>query len=328
MKTLVISKHDVPELLALPELIKGTKEAYIKHAHGKTAPPQRISTAVANTSIVVNLPGHLAESDYFTVKINTKSPSNHQLGLPFLMGTILLLNTHTGHVCAILDSGLITAMRTGAAGAVAVSELANPNANQIGLIGAGFQAEWQIRALQSVNRIEAVFIYDVVPEKATQLANLLKAEHKLPCKVVTDLKRLIDQSEILITTTPSTEPILFYNMLHSGQHINAFGADQPGKIELSADIINQCSMYVDDLDIALTHGSLNVVYKAMQLKNPAVHAIGHVLENKLIGRKTPEDITVFGNTGLAFQDLVACKIIYEKALQVGKGTWIELNASA
>jgi len=131
MKTLVISKQEISQLLSMPELIQNMKDAYVTYNSNKTVQPQRTTSQIDDTSIVVNIPGYLPGSSMFTVKVNVKNPSNVMIGLPFLMGTILLIDKKTGQLLSIMDSGLITAMRTGAAGAVAIEALANPGEKKL-----------------------------------------------------------------------------------------------------------------------------------------------------------------------------------------------------
>src|SRR5438046_4693361 len=110
MKTILISKQEVPQLLPMPELIQGIREAYVIYSSDKTVKPQRITSQIDDTSIVVNIPGYLPGSSLFTVKVNVKVPNNLSIGLPFLTGTILLIDQKNGQLLAVMDSGLITAI--------------------------------------------------------------------------------------------------------------------------------------------------------------------------------------------------------------------------
>ena len=328
MKTLVISRQEISHLLSMPELIQGIREAYIAYSSDKTVKPQRTTSQINETSIVVNIPGYLPGSSMFTVKVNVKIPTNLSVGLPFLIGTILLIDQKTGQLLAVMDSGLITAMRTGAAGAIGVKCLANPDARHVALIGAGVQGEWQIKALHAIGRVSRVYIYDIAQSQSKKLSDKLSSELEIPIHIASSIREAIDQSNIVILTTQSKTPIITSEMLHPGLHINAFGADQPGKVELAADVINQSLVVVDDKNLALTDGALNVAFKNKLLTpNQACLEIGEVIANKLSGRSSNKQVTVFGNVGLAFQDLVACSLIYRNALKLGKGSWIDLDNS-
>lgn len=328
MKTLIITKQDVPDLLPMHELIQETRNAYITHSKNKTINPQRTVTQIDDTSIVVNLPGYLPLSSMFTVKINAKSTNNPSLGLPFLIGTILLINQKTGELLAIMDSGLITAMRTGAAGAVGIECLANPFARKIALIGAGVQGEWQIRASHSIGIANTVYVYDIIESRAHQLAEKLSDELNISIHLAPSIKEAIDKSDIVVSTTQSKIPIITQDMLHPGLHINAFGADQPGKVEIDSSIIDSSLIVVDDKNLSLSDGTLNVAHKQELLNKKSILEIGNVLSKKSLGRQSDDQVTIFGNLGLAFQDLIACSIIYKNALKLGKGLWVDFDTSA
>lgn len=323
MKTLIITQQDIPHLLSMDELIQKTREAYIIYSENKNIQPQRVMSKVNETSIVINLPGQLPNSSMFTIKINMKSPFNSNLGLPFLIGTILLINKETGELLAIMDSGLITAMRTGAAGAVGIDYLANPNTDKIALIGAGLQGEWQIRALHALGRAKKVYVFDIVKTQTQQLIKKLSNELNISFHMAHSIKEAIAKSDIIISTTQSKEPFITQDMLHPGLHINAFGADQPEKVEIDSSAINSSIVVVDDSNLTLTHGTLNVWHKQNLLSKNTIFEIGDVLSKKTSARQTRDQITIFGNLGLAFQDLVACSIIYYNARKLKKGLWVD-----
>jgi len=328
MKTLVISKQEISHLLPMPELIQGIREAYVTYSSDKTVKPQRTTSQIDETSIVVNIPGYLPGSPLFTVKVNIKVPNNLSIGLPFLTGTILLIDKKNGQLLAVMDSGLITAMRTGAAGAIGVECLANSDAQQVAVIGAGIQAEWQIKALHAVRRVSRLYIFDIVKSQSKKLSDKISSELGIPTFIASSIKEAIDPSNIAIVTTQSKTAIITSDMLHAGLHINAFGADQPGKMELDADTLNKSLVIVDDKNLAITDGALNVAHKnGLLTPNQKYSEIGEVITNKLAGRSSKEQTTVFGNVGLAFQDLVACSIVYKNALKFGKGSWINLDSS-
>lgn len=326
MQTLVISKKDIPALLPMSQLIERISNAYVIYSTQKTVKPQRVTTQVDETSVVINLPGYLPDVSQFTVKVNVKVPSNPSKGLPFLRGVIHLFDQHTGQLLAIMDSALITAMRTGAAGACGISSLANPSSHRVALVGAGVQAEWQIKALCAIREISQITIYDIIDSHSLQLAKTLHSELQIKVDIVSSAKEAIQQSDIVIVTTQSKTPIITTDMLHPGLHINAFGADQPGKVELAAEVFKENRVIVDDLSLALSDGALNVAYKNQLLdSNPVYPEIGEVISNPACGRLSAEEITIFANVGLAFQDLVACSIIYENAVKLEKRYEINLD---
>lgn len=313
MKTLFIKNLDVPHLLSMPELISALKQAYIAYSTSSIK-TQKTIHRIEDTSVVITSPGWLPDSPYITVKVNAKSPNNAALGLPFMTGTILLLDQKTGQLLATMESGLITAMRTGAAGAIGVEYLAQKYEGRIALIGAGMQAEWQVKAINANQNITHVTIYDIVNEQAHKLANKLQNELNIKTTVVDSINNALENNNVLITTTQSNKPLISNAMLKPAMHINAFGADQRGKVELARDVFTNNYIVADDIDLACIDGALNVhFHEDAEIKHTVQSDIAYLIKNTMT--QVPKDaVTFFANIGLAFQDLVACSIIYKNAL--------------
>lgn len=164
---------------------------------------QKTIHQIEDTTVVITSPGWLPDSPLITVKVNAKSPSNAELGLPFMMGTILLLDQKTGQLLAVMDSGLITAMRTGAAGAIGVEYLAQNKSGKLALIGAGMQAEWQVKAININQKISHVTLYDIVDNRAEKLAIKLQDEMNIKTTVVDSVSDALKDNDVIITTTQS-----------------------------------------------------------------------------------------------------------------------------
>jgi ornithine cyclodeaminase/alanine dehydrogenase-like protein (mu-crystallin family) len=194
-------------------LINGIREAYATYSNNKSVSPQRTTSQINETSVVVNMPGYLPNTTLFTVKVNVKVPSNVSRSLPFLTGTILLIDQTNGQLLSLMDSALITAMRTGAAGAVGVECLANPDAKRLAVIGAGVQAEWQIKALHAIGRVSQIYIYDLVLLQSKKLSEKISRELNIPTFIAATVKEAITHSDIVILTTQSKTPVITSDML-------------------------------------------------------------------------------------------------------------------
>jgi ornithine cyclodeaminase len=323
MPLLILSKNDIKQLLDMNELIAALREAYISYSSNKIVQMKRAVASVDQSSIVVNFPGYLEDSEYYTVKVNVKNPNNRLASLPFLQGTIQLIQRATGKAVALFESSLITAMRTGAAGAIGVEALAPRGLKKVALIGAGTQGEWQIRALSAVERLGSVIVYDIHNQNAIDFCGRLSQDISALFRTSDSITAAVSDADVIITATPSLEPILDLSMINPGTHVSAFGADQPNKIELGTELVLNSHVVVDDADLAITDGALNVHFCKGLLTESLYPEIGEVLSGKVSGRTTPEQITIFANVGLAFQDLVACELIYNKALQTNSGVFVD-----
>lgn len=326
-ETLLLSRADVARHLPLRELASAIGDAYMRHS---TEPPeneaQRAHSSVdGSASCVVNFPGLLRGYDCYTVKVNARTPSNRAEGLPLAIGTILLIERATGRVRAILESSLVTAMRTAAAGALGATVLARPGAATVALFGAGVQGTWHLGALQATGRLGAARIFDVEPARAAQLAEELQKSLELDARPAKSPRDAIEGADMVVLVTPSRVPLVDEELIEPGMHVSAFGADEPGKVELSSALIRKAKVVVDNRALALTDGALNVGATAGELDGGAIHAeLGEVLAGRKPGRERDDEITIFASVGLAFQDLVAAQLVYDRAVAAGAGTWIAM----
>jgi ornithine cyclodeaminase/alanine dehydrogenase-like protein (mu-crystallin family) len=329
-RTLVLSRSDVARYLPLRALASSIGDAYIRHSTespGDTIVPrpQRARALLGGgDSVVVNFPGVLSGYDAYTVKVNAKTANNPSLGLPFIRGAILLIERESGALRAIVDATLVTAMRTAAAGALGVTALARPGAAKVALFGAGVQGTWHLGALHAVDRLGEARIFDVEPKRAEQLAEELTQSLGVEARAAGSPRDAADGADVVIAVTPSRVPILDGTLVLPGMHVSAFGADEPGKVELASELVRRAKVVVDDRALALTDGALNVGAMAGELDGAVIHAeLGEVLAGRKPGRERDDEITIFGAVGLAWQDLVAAELCYRHAVTAGGGTWID-----
>lgn len=324
--TLLLSRNDVARHLPLRALASAIGDAYIRHStEPQQTRPQRAHARIGDgQSVVVSFPGILAGYDAYTVKVNAKTDANPAAGLPFLRGSILLIDRETGFLRAVLDSGLITAMRTAAAGALGITALARPGAVRVALFGAGVQGTWHLGALAAIERLGDVRIYDLEPARAEQLAAELGKSLGVNARAARSPEDAVDGADVIIAVTTSRVAILDETLVQPGMHVSAFGADEPGKIELGAHLCKRAKVVVDDRALALTDGALNVAATTGDLDAGAIHAeLGEVLAGRKSGRERDDEITIFGAVGLAWQDLVAAELCYRRAVDAGAGTFID-----
>jgi alanine dehydrogenase len=230
------------------------------------------------------------------------------------MATIVLCAPETGRPLAIMNGEYITNMRTGAAGGVAVKYLARKNSSVIGMIGAGMQATTQLLAISEVlDNIEEVKVFDLFPDISQRYAQVMGVKLGINIHPVETVEAATD-ADIVVTTTPSREPVVRKQHIKPGTHINAIGADAKGKQELESSLLAGAKVVVDDIRQASHGGEINVPLTEGKLKMEEIHGtIGELAANLKRGRESDDEITVFDSTGLAIQDMACAKLIYEKA---------------
>jgi ornithine cyclodeaminase len=269
-------------------------------------------------SAMLLAPGLLPGVPAYTVKMHAKFPAQS----PAIRGLLVLHELSTGVVMAVMDSTHLTAVRTAAASVLAADVLARPDAGDVALIGAGAQAALHVPLLSTVRPIRRVRVHDTVPGRAAAFCRD-HAASGLPLEAVPSLADAVQGADWIVTATWATAPFLFPPMVAPGAHVTSLGPDQPGKCELSADLLRHARFFCDDRALCLGMGAA----AGAGLGADAIHGeLGEVIAGTVPGRLSTQDITVFGSVGLACQDLAAAWQVYQRALERGVGMrvdWLE-----
>jgi alanine dehydrogenase len=245
-------------------------------------------------------------------------PNNSKYNLPTVMAIIVLCDPNTGRILSIMDGAYITSVRTGAAGGIAVKYLARRDSSVIGLIGAGVQARTQLLAISQVlPRIEEVKVFDQQRDASTRYASEMGTKLDINIRPVETIEEATE-ADIVVTSTPSRKPVVKKQHISPGTHINAIGADAKGKQELEADLLKKAKIIIDNLEQASDSGEINVPLSQGVIKVEDIYGtLGEVVANVMKGRESDEEITVFDSTGLAIQDIICAKFIYDKVNKRG-----------
>jgi len=280
---------------------------FAEHARGNVQMPQKVYVTFVKTGDFRTMPAYLPALGIAGVKIVNVHPQNREHGLPTVMALTVLIDVTTGLPTAIINATELTAMRTGAAGAVAAKHLATRQSVTLGVIGTGRQAEALVEATAAALTIEEIRVWSRT-EKSAGAFTARYADYNARSA---SIERACD-CDVLLTTTPSKRPLVMADWVHDGTHINAIGADAPGKQELDPALLLKAEVFVDDPGQAIHSGELNVPISA-GVYEPALIAgtLGEVVIGKK-GRSSPEAITVFDSTGLAIQDIAIATLVMQK----------------
>lgn len=301
----------------MADCIAALAEAFQAQARGRTLPSGVLGLHAPAGGLHVKAAG-LWRGDrlYIAAKINANFPDNPaRRGLPTIQGVVTLFDGETGSPLAVMDSIEITALRTGAATAVAARFLARSDAAVLTVCGCGTQAAYQIRALTTVRPIRRVLLYDRDPDRAARLADALSASPGPTVTVVADLAAALRSAEIIVTCTPSKQPLVRLEDVSPGTFVAGVGADNPEKHELAPSLLCGSRVVVDSLDQAATIGDLHHGLKAGALSLEEVHGeLWELVAGTKRGRHSEDEITVFDSTGVAIEDVAAAALVYEKSL--------------
>jgi ornithine cyclodeaminase/alanine dehydrogenase len=227
---------------------------------------------------------------------------------------------------AIMDGSHITAYRTGAAGAVAAGVLARKDAATVGVIGTGTQGRMQILALRELFKLEKILAWNIRKPSAERYATEMSERLGIDVKAVDGVEAAVRDVDIVVTATPSREALVMNDWIREGVHINAIGADGPGKQELDPKIVGRADkVVVDSLSQCRRIGEIQHALTSKLLTEEGVHAeIGHILLGERPGRESERELTVFDSTGMAAQDIAAAHVVYEQAKERGLGQSVNL----
>ncbi len=299
-----------PEVgLAYDDIIAAVEEAFAEHCQGVVQMPAKVYVTF-DAGDFRTMPAYIPGLDIAGVKIVNVHPGNRSIGLPTVMALTVIIDAATGEPTALLNATRLTDFRTGAAGAIAAKYLSPKRDIVLGLIGSGKQAEAQAEAISRVCDINEIRVWS---RKARNQEAFLSRFSQFEGKA-TSLEQTCD-CDVLCTTTPSTTPLVNNEWIAAGTHINAIGADAPGKQELDPAILARARVFIDDYEQATHSGEINVpISKGLFSPDDIAGTLGEVVCGRK-GRDNEAEITVFDSTGLALQDLALAKI----ALNNGEG---------
>lgn len=325
MKVRILIEPEIRQCVSLDmEALEAVAAAFSKLAAGEAVVPPvlRIDIPLHHGEVDVKT-AYLLGLDHFAIKIASGFFGNHQLGLPTGSGMMVVMSAVTGFAEAfLLDNGYLTDVRTGLAGAIAARHLAGKQVETAGVIGAGMQARYQMRALKLVRDFRRVLVYSLDAADAARYAAEMSDELQVPVEVAVSAEMVVRQSQVVVTTTPAQAPYLQAEWLHPGLHITCMGSDSENKQECHADVFARADRICCDLKAQCFRlGELQHALKAGVLAEDAdITELGELTLGKKAGRQREDEITICDLTGVGVQDTAIALLAYQKALARQMGT--------
>ncbi len=317
METLLLTQGDLHRVLSLNDVLRAVEQAFAAHGRGEAVMPPKVYLELAHHEGDFRaMPAYLrGAAGVKWVNSHPNNPTAHRL--PTVMGLYVLSDPATALPLAVMDATLLTAVRTGAAAAVATKYLARRGARSIGFVGCGVQARWALRAHREVfGDGMQVLAADISRQAAERLVGELGGE-------AVSLEAAAE-ADVVIVATPSRRPVVRRQWVRPGAHLNALGADAPGKQELEPALLRDGRLFVDDRYQAFESGEVNVPLREGSLRREQVAGtLGEVIAGRVDGRTDEAQITIFDSTGLAVQDVAVARALYEAARDAGVGQRID-----
>jgi alanine dehydrogenase len=327
MKLLLLTDADVARLVDMAEAVDVVESAFADFGKGRAQmPPKVYLDFPLQRGDLRAMPAAVGDR-YAGVKLINSHERNPSRGLPSVVGTYVLFSQETGIPLCILAATVLTALRTGAASGVASRHLARADSGTLGLVGAGAQAGYQFDAVAGVLPITDVLVWapenDLVRRDA--FVTSMRAAHPTVTFRPVESAAEAAGSDVVCTLTPSRQPLFAGDAVRPGTHVNAVGADGPGKQELDPRLLLRSRVIVDERHQAVSGGEVNVpISRGLMAESDIAGTLPDVVNGVTPGRSDPTQITVFDSTGLAIQDIAVAIPVYERALESGAGTTIEL----
>jgi ornithine cyclodeaminase/alanine dehydrogenase-like protein (mu-crystallin family) len=312
---LLLREPEVRAALDMPSLIEAMGRALDAYSSGRAELPTVIHLEVPEARGEIHVKaGHLHGAPRYAVKVSSGFSATDP---PSIDGLVMVFDASTGALAALLlDGGHITDARTGAAGGLAASFLAPERVGTVAVLGTGLQARYQLDALAVVRSFDRVRVWGRNIDHARARVADLRGR-SLPADDVETAatpEEAVVGSDVVLTCTASTEPLVRAEWLRPGMHVTAVGSDGPGKRELDVDVIGRADLLVvDSRDQCLRLGELHHAVDAGVVEADDAIELGEVAGGRRPGRTSDEQLTVCDLTGVGVQDVAAAALVLERA---------------
>ena len=317
MDTLLAGIDQIKRVITMKEAVEVAEEVFRSHGEGTVVMPPKINLNMGEKGewphywgSSNSMPAYVDSLEAMGVKFASGYKKNPEKGLPFVLATIILCAKDTGYPIAVMDGTYITAIRTGAASAVAAKYLGIKNPKTLGIIGAGTQARMNIRALHEIFDFKEVRITDVNKDYALKCAVEMNKELGINIKVVDSGRHAVEESDIIVTVTVADEPLVMKEWLKPGALVLSLGSYQEldENIPLKAD-----KLVVDNWEQNTHRGELVKLINAGKLDRSMLYSeLGEIVAGKKVGRENDNEIICACLIGMGSLDIGTAKYVYDK----------------
>jgi ornithine cyclodeaminase len=318
---IILSKDEVTHLLPMNEAIDLVEKAMIETSEGRATLPLRHAMPLSDVNKLGIMPGAMENPDCFGVKLISLYPDNPASGYSSHLGLMVLFEKEFGTPIAIMDAGVITAIRTAAASAVATQLLARENAQVLTVIGTGEQAEYHVESMLAVRDIREIRVVGRNQARAEAFVGRVKEMHDIPVTLHKSAQTAVQGADIVCTVTSAHETVLHGEWMQAGSHVNAVGASIPTMREIDENLLVKSSLFVDYRPSAFAQAGdiIAALESSAIMEDHIIGEIGEVLSHKVRGRENAEEITLYRSLGISAQDLICAHHVMTQAKADGIG---------
>lgn len=326
---MLLTRSDTVALADLRACVEAVRAAFRADGQERSLGGTRVHLEALQGGAFHLTAGGIAErADAGTVgiKLNGRFPALSADGCQRLAGLVVLSDAATGVPVAVLDSMVVTSLRTSALTAVVADELARDGSWGVLIVGAGRQGRGQVDALVATGRVSRLLVFARRRDQAESLAEYARASG-LRARATEDLRRAASASQVIVTITSAREPLLGPDDVAPGTLVIALGSDAPGKQELDPALLVGARVVVDIVEQAVVYGELQHAIAAGLMTADDVHAeLGEIIAGGRAGRTSSDEIFVFDATGTAMQDVASARLLVAAASRRGLGLQVALDS--
>jgi ornithine cyclodeaminase len=320
---LILSEDDARALVSAADAITAIEETFASMARGQASNYPVVREAVGHQDAVF---GVKAGADRALPLLGLKAggywPHNAAKGVTNHQSATLLFDPETGRANALVSANYLTGVRTGAASAIAAKHLARADSTVLGIVGTGVQASYQLQAMLAVRPIRKVCAWDRQADSLRAFGRIV-TQLGLVFEAQPGPRQVAEQADVLVTVTPSQQPLVEHGWLRPGSHVCAMGADTRGKQELAAAVVAAAAVFVDEPAQAISIGECQHAFNANLIALADLRTLGDVVAGRCAGRRSDDEITLFDGTGVALQDLAVAELARRLAIRRGIGAQVK-----
>ncbi|WP_299659346.1 iminosuccinate reductase BhcD [uncultured Ruegeria sp.] len=313
---IIVPEKEIGALLGRKESYEAIEQVFAAMASGNAYNFPVVREAIGHADALYGFKGGfdqagmtlgLKAGGYWPNNLETHGLINHQ-------STVFLFDPDTGRVNAVVGGNLLTALRTAAASSVSINYLARKDAKVIGMVGAGHQAKFQLRAALEQRNFEKIIGWNLHPEMLPNLEEVA-AEAGLPFEAV-ELSGMVE-ADVIITITSSFAPTLMSDHVSDGTHVACMGTDTIGKQEVGVDLITRATVFTDEIAQSVSLGECQHAIAEGSISEAGIRQIGEVINGTHPGRQSDQEVTLFDGTGVGLQDLAVASAVVDLAVEQG-----------
>ncbi len=318
--TLFLTESEVASLVSVAELVDALEAAFRDKAEGQAVNVPRTRAALPSGTVLHVMSAAWAGGGVMGLKAYTTSREGGRF--------LVLLYDQTGRLLALMQADTLGQRRTGAATGLATRVLSRPEARTVAVLGAGWQARTQLEAVCTVRPVQQAWVYSRTRERRERFAAEMRELLGVPISAVPSAEEAVREADVVCTITTSREPVLLGRWLRPGVHVNAAGSNWAHRRELDGDAVALAHRVVVD-DLAQAQGECGDLIQAARegrFQWDRAVELAEVVAGRAPGRTAPEEVTLFCSQGVALEDVVAARLVYERARARGVGRSLDLEA--